>query len=87
MTSNSDIENYIQKKLEALGICYFSVISTNAFGDSLVAITLYTYLELDELLDKIDYKYLCDKSGFLIIRETNTVIFTKSGLVQLVDKL
>lgn len=87
MTSNTDIENFIKSKLESLGICYFSIVSTSAFGDSLVAITLFSYLELDELLKKLDYKYLCDKSGFLILSETNTIIFTKSGIIQLVDKL
>lgn len=87
MTANVDIEEYIKQKLESLDICPFSIVSTSAFSSHLVAITLYTSLDLEELLDKLDYKYQCDKSGFCIIKETNTIIFTGNALVQLVDKL
>ena len=72
-----EIERYILEVLsEVYDISPFSVIYTECKGISVVSITLFGQDDLKELLDLLGYKRLCDKSGYSIFRDKNTIIFT-----------
>ena len=87
--TNSEIEKCVKEKLGEMDIWPFFVICTSAFEEcgKLLAISLRIDTEIDEILDKIEYKYLCDKSGVLIIRKSNTIILTGTALIQSILKL
>lgn len=82
-------EEQVQKialqKLEEWELYPFSVICTFELGDGsgLLAITFYLESDLDELLDHLDYKSQCDKTGFFIRKSSNTVILTGMALLNL----
>lgn len=88
MACNTNLEKYIKDKLISLEIFPFSVVSTNAFGGILVAVTLITSLDFDDFLNKLDYKFLCDKSGIVLLEENRTVIFrSEASVTYLLGKL
>ena len=60
-----------------------SVTVTFRYLDGLLAITFYVKQDLDEFLDIVGYKYSCDKSGFIILPDTNTVFLYGIPLVKL----
>lgn len=65
-----------------------SVICTYALDHSgILAVTFYMRTDLDELLDFLDYKSQCDRSGYLVLAENNTVILSGIGLVNLYTRL
>ena len=43
--------------------------------------------DLKEFLDLVDYKYSCDKSGFAIIEETNTIFLFGIPLIKLYTEI
>ena len=82
----------IQKEIESLllesDISPFSVTFTYLSGNgSLLAMTFYLPQDLDEILDLIDYQYESDKSDFIVLRDTNTLILVGIGLSKFLDKL
>jgi hypothetical protein len=71
-----EIENYISNTLsEVYNISPFSVIYTEGTGSVKISITLFGLDDLQEFLDLIGYRKLCDKSGFNIFYDKLTVIF------------
>jgi hypothetical protein len=86
-----EIERYISDVLsETYDISPFSVIYTECKGISIISITLFGQDDLKELLDLLGYKRLCDKTGFNVFRDKNTVILTqmaKDLLFSLLKKL
>ena len=68
------------KVLEELGIFPSSVIFTYKIDGGALCITLLFKHVLDQLLEELHYHEQCDKSGFHIIPETNTVILSKLAL-------
>jgi hypothetical protein len=56
----------------------------NYKGDSgLLAITFFFGNDLDEFLDKIDYRSQCDKSSYYVLKGDNTIILTGNALLNL----
>lgn len=71
-----EIERYISETLsEIYDISPFSVIYTEGTGSIKISITLFGQDDLQEFLDLIGYKKLCDKTGFSIFYDKLTVIF------------
>lgn len=85
MSRESQIQNSVIEKLKSMNIFPASVIFTYAGGydDGMLGITLYLEEDLDEFLDLLEYKTQCDKSGYWINKETNTVILTGLALINL----
>lgn len=90
LNNEIEIQEAVIKKLTEHGISPFSVIftyeSSNVEG-GLLSITVYLESELDELLDIIEYRSQCDKTGFTLLPETNTLIVTGMALINLYLKL
>lgn len=68
------------KVLEELGIIPYSLIFTYKIEGGCLSITLFMKEALDLLLKKLQYYEQCDKSGFNIFPESNTVILTGMAL-------
>ena len=83
------LQRRITDKLAENNIFAFSVIITEAIDPmGFCCINLYNQYELDDLLNFIDYEHLCDKSGVIVIKESNTVILRGIiALQQLYGKL
>ena len=60
-----------------------SVTLSYKFFDGILAVTFYFRQDLNEFLDLVDYKYSCDKSGYVILEDTNTVFLHGLPLVKL----
>lgn len=77
-----EIQESILRGLEKLKIYPFSVFFTDALElrDSTLSITLYVKEDLDELLEILNYKNQCDKSGYKIFEETNTICLSGIAL-------
>ena len=50
-------------------------------------ITFYLEAELHEILERLNYKNQCDKSGWLVREESNTLILTGLALLHLYTNL
>ena len=70
-------------KLSSYEIYPFSVIFTYSGGisDGLLSITFFFDSDMDSLLDILDYKNQCDKSGYYIVKEYNTLILSGIALL------
>lgn len=70
-------------KLSSYELYPFSVIFTYSGGipDGLLSITFFSRQDIDRLLEILDYKNQCDKSGYYIIEEYNTVILSGIALI------
>ena len=88
-SKEEQFQEAVRNKLQEYDIFPFSVIFTYLGGnsDGLLSITFYIPHELDELLEKLNYKTQCDKSGYLIFRDSNTLILTGLALIQLYTTL
>lgn len=71
------------RKLSSYEIYPFSVIFTYSGGleDGLLSMTFYLPQDIDRLLSILDYNSQCDKSGYYIIREYNTIILSGIALI------
>lgn len=78
-----EIQDSIIKKLsEDYNISPFSVICTfQTEHAGLLSMTFYINTDLKELLDILDYDNQCDKSGYLILNESNTLILYDLALI------
>ena len=83
MSQEEEIQENIIRKLQARDISPFSVLFSYEAGDpgGMLSITLYLRAELEELLGILKYESQCDKSGWLISKDTNTLIFTGIALL------
>lgn len=76
-----EIQNYILESLSELyNISPFSVIYTECYGIVRISITLFGSDDLQEFLDFLGYRKLCDKTGFSVFYNKQTVIL--SGLAK-----
>lgn len=83
-----DIQELVINKLVENDISPFSVTCTFESGhDGLLGITFWLNSDLYEFLDLVDYKSQCDKSGFIILAENNTVLLFGMALLNLYTKL
>lgn len=77
-----EIQESVRKRLSDYDISPFSVIFTfQTEHDGLLAITFYINQDLQEILRILDYKNQCDKSGFLVLEEHNTLILYDLALI------
>ncbi len=83
MSQEEEIQENIIKKLQDRDLTPFSVIFSYEAGDSggMLSITFHFKQELDELLRILKYNSQCDKSGWLIIEKTNTLVLTGIALL------
>lgn len=83
------IQKDVIKFLEQHELFPFSVIFTFCIppGDGTLGITFFIEKDLNDFLDLIDYNYQCDKSGYFVIKETNSVILSSLGLINLYTRL
>ena len=71
-----EIENYIKDSLaEKFEIFCFSVLYTECYGSPRISVTLFGREDLIELLDILKYKSRCDKTGYTIFYDKNTIVF------------
>lgn len=77
------IQEDIVEKLDKYDIHPFSVICSFIINGGVVSITFYIRQELNEVLNLLGYKSLCDKSGYLILEENNTLILSDLALINL----
>lgn len=70
-------------KLSSYDIYPFSVVFTYAGGksDGLLSITFFLDSDLDKLLEVLDYQNQCDKSGYFIVKEYNTIVLSGIALI------
>jgi len=78
-----EIQELATKWLLDRNISPASVTLSYKYFDGLLAITFYLDRDLEEFLDLVDYKYSCDKTGFVILKETKTVFLFGVPLVKL----
>ncbi len=78
-----EIQDEIEKRLSSYDINPYSIICSFAFDSGIVSITFYLNSDLLEFLDILDYKNQCDKSGYLILEDNNTIILSGLGLINL----
>lgn len=78
-----EIQDEIEKRLSNYDINPYSIICSFAFDSGIVSITFYLNSDLLEFLDILDYKNQCDKSGYLILEDNNTIILSGLGLINL----
>lgn len=77
-----EIQELVGEWLRNKNIFPASVTLTYKYFDGLLAITFYFEQDLNEFLDLVDYKYSCDKNGYAIMRDTNTVFLFNLPLVK-----
>ena len=89
MSQEEKIQESVIQKLQAYDISPFSVLFSYEAGESggMLSITFYLEAELREILDKLNYKNQCDKTGWLIREESNTLILTGLALLHLYTEL
>jgi len=76
-----EIEEKTVKFLENHNIYPFSVFFTDVIGSGALSITFYIEEDLNEFLNILGYKNLCDTSGYDIFLEDRTILLTGRGLM------
>jgi hypothetical protein len=89
MSREESIQEQVRKYFEKKEIYSHSIIYTYEFGGiyGLLGITLYNNDDLQDLLKLLDYNSLCDKTGYVVIEEYNTLIISGSSLAKLLTNL
>lgn len=87
-----DKEKEVQEKvidfLGKLNIMPFSVVFTYGLEDGgTLSITFWIKNEINELLERIDYNSICDKTGYLILEENNTILISGFALMDFYSKI
>lgn len=83
-----EVQVWTQEKLTARGIFPFNVFYTRCGKyDQVLGLTFFLEIDLEDFLDILDYKTLCDKSGYTIFPKSNTIILSGEGLMRLLDVL
>lgn len=78
-----EIQEEVIRNLGRYELYPFSVICSFAgsLGDGIIAITFYMKKDLEDFLRIIDYDNQCDKSGYCVIKDNNTIILGGLGLM------
>lgn len=76
------LQEEITKNLLRLELYPFSVICSFVVNEGgTVAITFHIKEDLLEFLRYLDYDNQCDKSGYLVMEETNTILLSGLALI------
>lgn len=78
-----EIQDDIVDKLDKYDIHPYSILCSFAIDEGIVSITFFLKQDLLEFLDLLDYKNQCDKSGYLIMKDNNTIILSGLALINL----
>lgn len=82
------IQEEVIAALGKLDISPFSVIFTYSLNDGgTLAITFWLDSDIDEFLNFVEYKSLCDKAGYLVLRSNNTILISGFALMDFYSKL
>ena len=84
-----EIQDLVTNKLVEREIFPYSVIFSYLGGESkgVLSITLFFPQQVKRILEIMDYEYECDKSGYFIFEDHNTLLFSGSALLKLLDRL
>lgn len=77
-----EIEEKTIKFLENHNIYPYSVFFTDIIGTGALSITFYIDDDLNDFLNILDYKNLCDTTGYDVFLENRTVVLTGRGLMK-----
>lgn len=77
------IQEDIVDKLDKCDIHPFSVICSFSIGEGIISMTFYLRQDLTEFLDLLNYRSQCDKTGYLVLEDNNTVILSGLALINL----
>ncbi len=86
MNREVEIQENVIKFLVGHNIFPFSVIYTECFK-GLLSLTFYINIDTKELLDCLEYNRICDRSGFIILEEYNTILMTGFALFNFYSKV
>ena len=78
-----NIQESVLEFLEKHNIFPFKITYTG-LDSGYLGITLYTSSDIDDLLELLDYKTRCDKSGYIVSKETRTVILEGYALLEFI---
>ena len=89
MSREENIQEQVREYLEKKEIYSHSIIYTYEFGGiyGLLGVTVYNKDDLEDLLKLLDYDSLCDKTGYTVIEEYNTLIISGSSLAKLLTDI
>lgn len=79
------VQEVVIDKLESYEIYPFSVTYTSE-SNGIMSMTFFIRDDLEEVLEMLGYKRKCDKSGYEIIPETNTLILTGFAIIDALKK-
>lgn len=82
-----DLQDKITAFLVDHNIFPFSVTISYAIDSGILGITFYLRKDLDDFLDLMNYDVLCDKSGYIILENSQTVLVSGLPLVKLYTEL
>lgn len=71
----------ISKNIYPMEVFYTFLSSNSGEMNGTLGLTFFTWLDLEEVLDLIDYHSMCDKSGILVFKETNSIILTSGDAI------
>lgn len=74
------LNSLVSRNIYPMDVFYTSLSSPGEMNGTL-GITFFTWLDLEEVLSLIDYDSLCDKSGILVFKETNSLILTSGDAI------
>ena len=80
---NGQIEELLRKWLDDNDICYYSLVFTECYG-GVISITFFSSYDISLYLDLIKYKSKFNKSNFIIIQETTTVLVVKGEAYEII---
>ena len=75
------IEKEIEEWLVSKNIYPFSILYSK--NPQFLKISFYIDQDIKDLLNEIEYESICDTSGIQIFKETKTILFNNSGLLNL----
>lgn len=82
-----ELQDAITEFLTEHNIFPFSVTVSYSIDSGVLGITFYFIQDLKDFLSLMGYEYLCDKSGYTILENTNTVLISGLPLVKLYTEL
>lgn len=82
-----ELQDAITEFLTEHNIFPFSVTVSYSIDSGVLGITFYFIQDLKDFLKIMGYEYLCDKSGYTILENTNTVLISGLPLVKLYTEL